>query len=194
MPVTAEIFKRYLTRTLIETGSYEGDGIQAGLDAGFEEIYSLDLSETAVATSRNRFVGNSKVKVACYDSAKGIRGILLGFPAYQIGYIGGKDNQCTFWLDAHVSQAPLSVKADQAPMTAIMGELEAISKHDIKNHIILIDDVRCFGTKDFDFLTEQEVKDRILQINPKYQFSYEDGYHWRTGEHFPKDILVARAV
>jgi hypothetical protein len=51
----------------------------------------------------------------------------------------------------------------------------------------LIDDIRQFGTEDFDFLTLADVMKRILDINPSYVFTLEHGY-------VKHDILVAYVV
>jgi hypothetical protein len=51
----------------------------------------------------------------------------------------------------------------------IMEELETIQRsHNC--HIILVDDYQSFGTWEFNYLTFQEVNNRILLINPKYKF------------------------
>jgi hypothetical protein len=62
-------------------------------------------------------------------------------------------------------------------ITAIRNELLAIKKLGLKNSVILIDDIRGFGTKIFDIEFEsctcypplQWVKDTLLYINPAYE-------------------------
>ncbi|HRI35351.1 MAG TPA: hypothetical protein PLD02_16495, partial [Saprospiraceae bacterium] len=66
----------------------------------------------------------------------------------------------------------------------VLLELEAIKQHSIKTHTILIDDCRFFGTEGFDYITIDQVIKSLLEINPSYQFKYENGY---TAD----DILVA---
>jgi L-rhamnose mutarotase len=68
-----------------------------------------------------------------------------------------------------------------------MEELKQIKDHSIKNHTILIDDRRLFGTADFLDISEDTIKAAILEINPNYQFSYENGF-------IENDILVATCV
>jgi len=44
MPASTELFQKYPNPVFIETGSCHGTGIQQALDAGFTEIYSIELS------------------------------------------------------------------------------------------------------------------------------------------------------
>lgn len=87
----------------------------------------------------------------------------------------------TFWLDGHWSFGKTSYKEMYCP---VLLELNAIERHHIKTHTILVDDVRLFGTSEFNFISLSTVKETILRINPKYKFSFADG-------HIPNDILVA---
>ena len=67
----------------------------------------------------------------------------------------------------------------------ILQELDQIKKHHIKSHTILIDDVRLFGTHEFDYVTLDQIIDKILEINPSYKISFVPGY-------VNNDILVAQ--
>ena len=52
-----------------------------------------------------------------------------------------------FWLDGHYSAG---VTASAALHTPISAELQAILRHPVKGHVILIDDARCFdGSNDY---------------------------------------------
>lgn len=37
-------FEKYPNPIWVETGSHHGDGIQQAIDAGFKELYSIELS------------------------------------------------------------------------------------------------------------------------------------------------------
>jgi hypothetical protein len=90
------------------------------------------------------------------------------------------DKRTTFWLDAHVDLGVMGVK--KCP---IYDELDMISNSDIKNHTILIDDLRCFGSGLWgEGIELEKIKKMILKINENYNFSCEDG-------HIPNDVLVA---
>ena len=44
MPSNVDNFKRFKNELFIETGSFYGEGIQQAIDAGFENIISIELS------------------------------------------------------------------------------------------------------------------------------------------------------
>ncbi len=136
-------------------------------------IYSIELSPVYYQYCRYLFRNFPKVHLLEGDSAK------------QFDLILDKiDAPATFWLDAHCSGGN-TARGDSG--TPILSELESIAKHPIKTHTILIDDVRLFGSEEFDFVPLDEVIERIRHINPLYTISFEDGY-------VPGDILVARVL
>ena len=53
-----------------------------------------------------------------------------------------------------------------------------------ESHTIIIDDIRCCDTVDFDFTTLDKIKKLIKEINKNYKFRFEDGF-------IPDDVLVA---
>ena len=68
-----------------------------------------------------------------------------------------------------------------------MRELDLIAEHHIKNHTILIDDVRCFGRDgvvDWSTVSLDLVVEALRKINPAYAISYEQGIT-------RNDVLVA---
>lgn len=67
-----------------------------------------------------------------------------------------------FWLDGHYSGGYTGRGASNTPVSS---ELEAILNHDVKRHIILIDDARLFtGEDDYPTLTS------ILNVFENHQF------------------------
>lgn len=71
-----------------------------------------------------------------------------------------------------------------------MYELEQIKKHPIKTHTIMIDDVRLFGSPEFDFITLDKVKKKLKEINSDYTFEYADSKI--KGKIQKNDILIAK--
>ena len=94
------------------------------------------------------------------------------------------DSPITFWLDGHFSGGSTALGSEACP---ILKELDQIKKHPIKTHTILIDDLRVFGTHSFNFITIDQIKEKILEINPNYTFWYENGV-------IPNDVLVAQVI
>jgi hypothetical protein len=171
---TKELFQKYPNPVFIETGSFIGDGIQAALDAGFETIYSIEISASLFLKCVDRFYGNEKVHLIYGDSSLLLDRLLstIKVPA-------------TFWLDGHNS----GVDPETGILTSygvyerpVFYELGIIQNHFIKTHTILIDDLRLWSEAVDGFDTNSLVT-KCSQINPDYKFTFENGY-------VPNDILA----
>lgn len=183
-------FVKYLNKYLIETGTYMGDGIQAGLDAGFPNVISYEIDVDFYANAIKRFKGNSKVKLYHKSSAT------LADELKDI------NSPVTFYLDSHFSNGDTGY--DTKCFYPLQAELEAIKNHHIKTHTILIDDRRLLkklDDKPFTTnpdgsiklhplsaevigFTEEEIVAKLKEINPNYIIGYEDGY-------VSSDVIVA---
>lgn len=168
---TSAAFKKHLKNTFIETGSLHGEGINKALEAGYKEVYSIELSPHFYQYCSQRFKDNPKVHVHLGDSGAILKEILQKI-----------NEPVVFWLDSHYSRFGTALGDSSTP---ILRELEAIAAHPIKSHTILIDDVRLFGTVEFDFIELNAIIAIIKRINPNYSISFEDGY-------VAKDVLVAQ--
>ena len=163
-------FIKYPNKYFIETGSYLGDGIQNAVNAGFKEIYSIELQDSYYEHCSSRFSFNPSVKIFLGSSSDILPLILKEI-----------DAPATFWLDGHYSGPGTGKKDSNTPLLA---ELEHISQHPIKTHTILIDDIRLLEKEEMDFISLETIIKKIQSINPDYEFSFENGYT-------PKDVLVA---
>lgn len=177
MPTRADIFVKYLTGVLVETGSNTGGGITESLKAGFKRVISIEIQPSFYALCSDMFKDKPNVKLILGDSA-----LELGKAIQDI------DEPITFWLDGHFSGNDTGFGIKGAP---ILEELEHIRKHPLAGqHTIMIDDRRMLqktglGGRDTYFeLTEDEVIAKLREINPNYTFCYEDGY-------IAQDVLVA---
>jgi hypothetical protein len=168
-------FHQFKNQIFVETGTFSGDGIQKALDAGFEEVYSIDIDEKQVQNSLYRFRNQKNVHVFVKDSS------------YQLwDVIKGIKMPVVFWLDAHNGfPDPNAIGVKNTPL---LEELEQIKRHPIKTHTILIDDLHCCGTLLFDFLTLDQIIAKVREINPKYVISFVDGGD--DGE-YKNNVLVA---
>jgi hypothetical protein len=173
MPAYSNLFKKYLHRIFIETGSYQGDGIQMALDAGYEKVYSIELAEALFLQCSERFQDNLNVRVIFGDSANELPKLLKDI-----------DEPVTFWLDGHWSWGETARGETDSPL---IKELEAIREHHIKTHTIMIDDLRCWTLKEQGF-NVKSLMNIALTINPAYRFTIEDGLSRK--QVFYKDILV----
>lgn len=164
-----ELFQRYMNPVFIESGSFMGDGIQMALDAGFKKIYSIELSENLYRKCVVRFRDNENVNLIFGDSHLVLDDLLIGI-----------NERVTFWLDGHWAGDDTAIGRYESPL---IQELEAIGRHHIKNHIILIDDLRCWN-RDVQGFDTEIIRQKCLEINPAYRFTFENGY-------MPNDILAA---
>ena len=157
------VFAKYPNAYFVETGNSYGDGIRMALNAGFKNIYSIELGPHLYKHCRQRFHSQPSVHLVLGDSAEMLSSILQ-----QI------NSAATFWLDGHYSCGCEDTKGKTN--TPLLEELEAIKKHSIKTHTILIDDVRCLRTSQLDFITVSIICKKILEINPKYTFAMKMGW------------------
>jgi hypothetical protein len=154
---------------LVESGSLTGDGVQDALNCGYKQVISFEVAQPLFEHCRDRFKKKINVHIINDTSAN-------MFP-----YIKEIKEPMTFWLDGHYSGGTTSYKDVYCP---ILQELDAIAQHPVKTHAILIDDVRLFGTAEFDYIKIEDVQKKILSINPEYTFCFLDG-------HCKNDILCA---
>lgn len=150
--------KKYNYSTFIETGTYEGDMIDA-LKNNFKSLFSIELGEKLYEKAVNRFKNNSNIKILQGDSAEVLKQIL---PTIKTPTI--------FWLDAHYSQGETAKGSIDTP---IEQELNTILSHSIKNNVILIDDARLFNGEN-DYPEINSLKNNILNTYPSITFEVTD--------------------
>lgn len=145
---------------LVETGTYLGDMITAQLYR-FKTIISIELGEELFKQAKTKFVNHKHVNLYQGDSGKVLNQIM------QQNII---TEQAIFWLDGHYS-AGITAKGElECP---IIAELDAIFDNNKYDHIILIDDARCFGVNK-DFPTIDAIKEYVKNKNSKYNVEVFD--------------------
>jgi hypothetical protein len=153
-----EYGKRYGIKTLIETGTYFGDMVEAQR-GNFEKIFSIELSGDLWKKACERFINQPKIKILQGDSGVVLHKIMpeMNRPA-------------VFWLDGHFS-AGVTAKGDKE--CPIYEELDAIFGYSHQDHVLLIDDARCF-VGEGDYPTIEALSGYIRSKNPKYQIQVKD--------------------
>ena len=170
------LLKQYaIGDTFIETGSQEGWTFYVAKEYGFDTMYGIELMEEFFVTSVDKFKDDRNINLLLGESPD-ILGSLCPFLV----------EPATFWLDAHASGP--SIPGGKYGPCPLIQELEAIATSPCKNHVIMIDDTRLFGTHEWDYLDKQRVIDLLLTINSNYKIVYVDGEEDGT---FPNDILIA---
>lgn len=149
--------KKFNLKTLVETGTYYGDMINA-LKGDFEKIYTIELDEFLFKTAKKRFVAFNHIEVIHGDSGEKIKEIIQ------------KINQPTlFWLDGHASGGETAKGEKDTP---IYEELDVIFKSKDLDHVIVIDDARCFGN-DSGYPTLDELKEFVFNKKRNLEITVE---------------------
>ena len=166
MPIALEVLSRYLNDVFVETGTYQGATVKKALEAGFKKIYTIELDQGMYDEARIMFAGEDRVELVQGDTIERFPEVLerVSVPA-------------TIWLDAHAG--PLPPGGEAFP---VLRELQILKNHPVKTHTILIDDRRLIE-KSWK-LSEKDIGQAILDINPDYRISYEAGI-------VDDDIIVA---
>lgn len=174
MPSSIGLFKKYLNNIFVETGTWNGEGIDNAIAAGFNKIYSIELSEKHYNLCKNKYKNNPNVNLYHGESFVVLKEIMPKI-----------DEPATFWLDAHYSQGDTALGRYRCPL---MQELEVLRDFaQIHQNTILIDDIRLCGTEEFGDVSKDKIISMLMEINPYYKVSYDTGIL-----RFPKDILVSR--
>jgi hypothetical protein len=139
--------------TLIETGTYMGEMVQAQ-KSRFEKIFSVELAVDLFNQAQKRFHNEKHISIIKGDSGKMLSAILKRVTEPAI-----------FWLDGHYS-GDLTAKGEKE--CPIFEELGAIFNHKKLNHILLIDDARCF-TGEGDYPKVDELAEFVKKKNKHYQ-------------------------
>ena len=160
-----EIFE---IKTFIETGTFDGETAKRA-SLIFDEVHSIELSEILFNRAHTKLKDYKNIFLHLGDS-----GLILN-------NIINKDKKTLFWLDAHWNGGDTAKSDDNTP---VLNELNSIKKSNLKNSIILIDDILCFQNKQildlqnsimllnqfyYGYPSLEEVIGKILEINEEYK-------------------------
>lgn len=143
MPINFNLNK-YKNPIFVETGTYQGDGVKKALECGFENIYSIEIDYNRYLNCKKLFSNYKNVEIIHGDSSIELPKLLKRL-----------NNKITFWIDAHYSADGAYIGDKWCPLKE---ELDAIKNHNIKNHIILIDDWRCMNNTHIDYTWKNQMK------------------------------------
>lgn len=125
--------------TFVETGTYLGDTTALAAQV-FPTVHTIELLPFFYQKAVERFQYNPEVSIYLGDSATIFPKLLptLATPA----------NKVLFWLDGHVMdcQSENESEFSKTEFTPIMQELINIKNNNFEKDIILIDDLRLFGS------------------------------------------------
>ncbi len=144
--------KKYKFNTLVETGTYLGDMVEAQ-KGNFAQIISIELSEELFKRARHRFRDNNHVTILYGDSGKVLHQVVPGLM-----------KQSLFWLDGHYSG---DITALGEKVSPVFEEFDAIFSGPPLNHVILVDDANLFiGTNGYP--AADALIRHVKSKNPKY--------------------------
>ena len=156
--VVREYAKKFSIKTLVETGTFRGDMVNAQKNI-FDKIFSIELDENLARKAQKRFAGLNHIAIYQGDSIKVLPEIMKQ-----------TTGTCLFWLDAHFSGG-ITAKTDVD--VPIMQELKCLFDNSDGDHVTLIDDARNFvGLNDYP--TIEELRDFILSKRPDWIFEIKD--------------------
>ena len=143
---------------LVETGTYKGDMVQAMLGR-FKQIISIELGDDLCAAARERFRDRTDVELIHGDSGTQIATVVerLTTPAL-------------FWLDGHYSAGDTAKGSLDTP---IYQELACTFAPGVPDHVVLVDDARCFG-RDAGYPTIDELSRFVRTRRPGARIVVED--------------------
>jgi hypothetical protein len=153
-----EYARRFSIRTLVETGTYQGDMVNATKNT-FSKIFSVELNKTLYEQAKKKFAKFAHISIIQGNSSEVLPYILVEIT-----------QPCLFWLDAHYSGG-VTVKGDIE--TPIMRELQLILAHALKEQVILIDDARLFVGQN-DYPTLEQLRKFVFERLPGYVFEVEN--------------------
>lgn len=124
-----EDFKEY--PVFVETGTCDGHTIM-GVEQHFTKLYTIEFSEMYYTRTKKRYNGD-KIDFIQGDSSFVFKHLL---PTLH--------EKCIFFLDGHWSSGDTGRSAKDCPLVEEITHINALFK---QAAIIIIDDVRLFGTK-----------------------------------------------
>lgn len=145
-------------KILVETGTYMGDMVEAQ-KRNFRHIYSIELGRELYQKAIKRFRRDKNITIVQGDSGKMLADIMIDI-----------NEPAIFWLDGHYS-AGVTARGDKD--CPVFEELDAIMQKSRFNHILLIDDARCF-TGEGDYPSIDELTTYIRQKDNRYQVTVKD--------------------
>jgi hypothetical protein len=144
----ADLARDHGITTVVETGTYLGDSTAFLVHRGFR-VVTIELDSHLAERARRRFADAAAVTVLEGDSGCVLQDLVptLTEPAL-------------FWLDGHFSGG-VTARGDSD--TPILRELEAIASSPLgSQHVIVIDDARCFDGRTYPTL--DELRDRLSSM------------------------------
>jgi hypothetical protein len=149
--VIQEYARKFNLPVLIETGTNHAHMIYVQKDR-FREVYSIELDDWRAGSARRKFADRGNIHVLQGDSGEVLPTLLESIK-----------EPCLFWLDGH----------DWDISTPVKKELDALFKHPVQDHVLLIDDARWFDGRT-DYPTIEELQQKVAREYPGHTLEVKD--------------------
>lgn len=177
MSSCASLFKRFKGnhKVFIETGLLNSCGVHSALQAGFDQIFSIEMDKLIVDREGPQFASRPQVHIINDRSEKALGPLLQQF-----------SEPVLLWLDAHTFWGGMGggILMPGTNLHPLYEELEAVTQHPVKTHTILIDDVRCFSQMGYNY---DAVVAKLKTINPAYIIQRVNS----EGNTYKDDVIAA---
>jgi hypothetical protein len=133
----------------IETGTYHGE-TTLRMEGFFERIFTIELSTYLYQLFTSRNYDKNKITALLGDSGEELSKV--------IPHLNG---DAIFFLDGHYSSGETAQGVKDCPL---LEELEVINRNLQHGAIVIIDDLRLFGTKmneDWTYITKESLLEKI---------------------------------
>ena len=139
--VISSYLRRFSLRHFVGTGTHWGDTLAVIANNQHVHCTSIELAESFFQEAMIRFASHPNVRLLQGDS-----GVLMPQVVAELR------EPALFWLDGHYSGGSTAKAGLETPISA---ELRAVLDSPISQHVILIDDIRCFnGAHDYPHLDD----------------------------------------
>lgn len=159
-------------RVFVCSGIYGCVNLARALNANYTKMYGIDSDTVLVDHAKAIFpqdINNKSCVGKEYSFYHGnneeFKNIILNI-----------NEPMTILLGSHYP------RLDQEVYNSVLEELNVIQSHSIKNHTILIDYIHHAGTRAFGYVTLDEIKDKLQEINSDYRFAFAKGGHLEKEE------------
>lgn len=152
------IQRKYKISTFIETGTYEGETL-VYLRKFFDELISFEVSDYYYKKSLARVQKFAQIKLIHGDSSTKLPKFLNEYEKKPI----------FFWLDGHYSGGATGNSGNVPP---ILTELKSIQNTNIRDHVIVIDDISSFSGHDAE-VSLLNILDALFSINPDFKILFD---------------------
>ncbi len=142
--------KNFGLTSFIETGCWNGDGIEYAYKSGFSNIKSCDVNKKYVDLCLEKF---PEAEIAFQESLSWLESIL---PT--------ATEKTLFWLDAHFPDMYGEAESTEEMRIPLIAEIELIKqlKPDYSGDVIVCDDMRTFRSDKNPRYREGELEDHLL--------------------------------